>query len=445
MSDNLDASELEKAKKGLQSLADEFGINNPIRVAVEKLVHRIRDIEDCLRFLPNVREQKKSQEEAISREMRETNERIDETRAKIGIGKLEGYIFHRLIQIFRQIDRMSRARPDRVMAFSLFLGLFASFEAYIGDLLTAIFRRRPELFNLIGDAVPFKEIVSAQSIDAIKSRVLTEYIEKSRRKSYIEQFESMEKLFSIELRKFGRWPEFVEASHRRNVIAHGDGIGSQQYLENCRHAGWSIPTTTTPGSLLQVPDEYLAASCRLVMEVGVKLGHSLWRKLLPEEMSQADSHLRDLAYGALYLEEWSWAAVLGEFATGQRNVSDERHERTAIVNYAIAIRYRDGSEAARKIMATKDWSASAAEYRLAEAILNDDEKAAATIMREIGRKGVLLEGEGSYQTWPLFREFRTKKVFLDTYQEIYGHDFISDLQEAVQKEGELSLPAPEVT
>lgn len=235
----------------------------------------------------------------------------------------------------------------------------------------------------------------------------------------------------------------MEAGQRRNVIAHCDEIVSQQYLENCRRAG--IPTTATLGSLLEVSDEYLAASCRLVMEVGVKLGHTLWRKLLPHQLSQADNHLRQLAYRALGLEEWSWAAVLGEFAIGQHNFSDERNERIAIVNYAIAIRYRDDPEAARKIMATKDWSASTAEFRLAEAILNDDEKDAAMIMREIGRKGALLEGEGSYQTWPLFREFRTTKVFLDTYQEIYGHDFISDLQEAVQQEGKQSPPHPAAT
>jgi hypothetical protein len=83
------------------------------------------------------------------------------------------------------------------------------------------------------------------------------------------------------------------------------------------------------------------------MEVGVKLGHTLWRKLLPEELSTAERHLDWLAYQALQLEEWSWAAVLGEFAIEQRNFSSDLSERVAIINYAIAIRYRDNPEANR--------------------------------------------------------------------------------------------------
>ena len=232
-----------------------------IRVAVEQLVHRILDIEDCLRFLPNVRNQQQVEEASFRQGIRELNESLDDAIAKIGVtGKLDGYIFKNLIKIKSKSDRFEKARPDRVMVFSLFLGLFASFEGYLGDLLTAIFYSRPELFSMIGKDVPFKEVLSAKSIDDIKSRVLTEYVEKFRRDSYIDQFDNMEKLFSIELKKFSRWPDFVEVSQRRNVIAHCDGIVSQQYLENCRRAGCSIPATVIPGSLLEIPDEYLRTS-----------------------------------------------------------------------------------------------------------------------------------------------------------------------------------------
>lgn len=432
----------ERAEELHGSLAHD---TNAIQVAVEQFVHRILDIEDCLRFLPNVRNQQQVEEDSFWEGIRELNESLDDAIAKIGVtGKLDGYIFKNLIKIKSKSDRFKKARPDRVMAFSLFLGLFASFEAYLGDLLTAIFYSRPELFNMIGKDVPFKEVVSAKSIADIKSRVLTDYVEKFRRDSYIDQFDNMEKLFSIRLKNFSRWPDFVEVSQRRNVIAHCDGVVSQQYLENCRRAGCSIPVTVIPGSLLEISDEYLRASCRLVLEVGVKLGHTLWRKLLPEDLHRADSHLHNLIDYALYREEWSWAAVLSEFAIGQRNFSDELAERWAIVNYAIAIRYRDNADAAREIMARKDWSASAAELRLADAILRDDEPGAAKIMREIGRTGNFVGG-GCYEVWPLFREFRTTKTFLDTYREIYGDDVINDLQQwVVQKQEEVasSVPTP---
>jgi hypothetical protein len=422
------ASEPDRQEDSSHSLTGTVDRQHPIEIAIKKFAHRIRDIEGCIRFLPRLREQQNSEADALLQELRSINAGVKEERQKIG---LVGYFEKVLAQSLLQIDRFVNARPDHVMRFSLFLGLFASLDAYMGDLLTGLFYCRPELFNRIGKDIPFREIVSAQSIKEVKSRVLTEFIDKFRRDSYIDQFETMQKMFSIELKKFDRWAVFVEASQRRNVVAHCDGIVSQQYLENCRRAGCDIPTIVSAGSLLEVTDDYLGVCCRVVMEVGVKLGHTLWRKLLPEELSTAERHLDWLAYQALQLEEWSWAAVLGEFAIGQRNFSSDLSERVAIINYAIAIRYRDNPEAATKVMSTKDWSASAAEFRLAEAILKDDEKLAAKIMREIGKNRRLLEGETSYVAWPIFREFRGTKVFLETYQEIYGHDFITELQREV--------------
>jgi len=85
-------------------------------------------------------------------------------------------------------------------------------------------------------------------------------------------------------------------------------------------------------------------------------------------------------------------------------------------------------------MAKYDWSACCAELRLADAILRDDNEAAVIIMREIGKAGQFLREEW-YQLWPLFRDFRSTELFLKTYEEIYGHEFFTEVQrEIVQKE-----------
>ena len=339
----------------------------------------------------------------------------------------------------RKAIRLSAAHPDRVMASSLLLGLFAALDAYVGDLLRALFHQRRELFNQLGHDVAFKDILAASSIEDIKLSVLEEFIDKFRRDSYIEQFETMEKMFSIKLRQFTRWPNFVEASQRRNVIAHCDGVVTKQYIDNCKRAACDSATILTVGSIAEVTEEYLITSGQLIMEVGIKLGQTLWRKLLPNELEAAERHLQSLTYNALRRDEWSWTAILAEFAIRQPMFTSDLIERIAIVNYAIAIRYRDNPEAARKVMATKDWSASAPEFRLAEAVLNDDDILAGKIMQEIGPKGSILQGEASYQVWPLFRDFRNTKTFLQTYQKIYGHDFFTELQRETTGSDETGL------
>jgi hypothetical protein len=424
--------EAEAEKKETPATEDDDSVEelrgNPIRLAMDKLVNGVRDIEDCAHFISTVRAKQDAEQKTLAEELNNVNKSISEFREKTGIGKLEGYITEKLLYAVRKATRLSEARPDRVMASSLFLGLFATVDAYVGDLLRALFRQRRELFNQLGHDVPFEDILAASSIEDIKLSVLEEFIDKFRRDSYVEQFETMERMFSIKLRQFTRWPNFVEASQRRNVIAHCDGVVTKQYVDNCSRAACDIPTILTVGSVAEVTEEYLITSGQLIMEVGIKLGQTLWRKLLPLELEVAERHLQAVTYNALRHDEWSWAAVLGEFAIGQPTFTSDLIERIAIVNYAIAIRYRDNPEAGRKVMAKKDWSASSPEFRLAEAVLNDDDILAGKIMQEIGLKGSILEGESSYQTWPLFRDFRNTTTFLQTYQKIYRHDFFTELQ-----------------
>jgi hypothetical protein len=221
-------------------------------------------------------------------------------------------------------------------------------------------------------------------------------------------------------------------------VAHCDGIVSLQYLELCRREGAEIDQDIKPGSVVQISDIYLRTSCRLLMEVAAKLTHTLWRKVLPGELKAADEHLHFLTYFALEAQEWEWAATLGEFAIGQHKISSERHRGISIINYAIALRYKENAENGRQIMAQHDWSACCGEFRLADAVLRDDEEEAAKIMGEIGVKGVMLD-KGSYRDWPLFREFRGSKKFVDTYAKIYGDEFITELQrEVLEAEGNAS-------
>ncbi len=119
----------------------------------------------------------------------------------------------------------------------LFLALFSAFDAFTGNLIAALFNRRPELFGKINRSVSFSEILSAQSINELKDKVLFDEIEQFRRKSYTEQFDQLSSRFDIKLTDFASWPLFVEASQRRNLITHCDSVVSDQYIAVCNSVG----------------------------------------------------------------------------------------------------------------------------------------------------------------------------------------------------------------
>jgi hypothetical protein len=95
------------------------------------------------------------------------------------------------------------------------------------------------------------------------------------------------------------------------------------------------PETDIPplGTKLQLGPKYFLVICELMIEVGLKLGQTLWRKILPSELKDAERHLHNTHYDALYSQNWERAKIFGEFAVKQHGVSSEVTRRLDIINY----------------------------------------------------------------------------------------------------------------
>jgi hypothetical protein len=198
------------------------------------------------------------------------------------------------------------------------LSLFSAFDAYTDELLSALYERKPELFKRLNRSVPFSEILEATSIEDVKRVVLDDEIESFRRKSYVEQFEHLETTFGLALKAFDHWPAFVECSQRRNLLTHCGGIVSEQYRAICMREGYPENKLAAVGETIGLDPQYFLSTCEIMIEVGLKLGQTLWRKLLPDELATADGHLHQMQYEALKAAIWDRAKVFGEFADNDR-------------------------------------------------------------------------------------------------------------------------------
>jgi hypothetical protein len=317
-------------------------------------------------------------------------------------------------------------RVPHLLGESLFLSLFATYDAYTGSFLAALFRKRPELLLGIDRSFPVAELLRHHSIEDIKDVVISAEVDSFRRQSYVDQLKSLEKSFAIPLRKFANWPRFVECSQRRNLMTHADGVVSTQYLSVCEAEGYAVPKDLVIGSRLKLDKEYIATACDLVAEVGLKLGHVLWRKSLRSEAATADEVLHQQLFGFLEREQWSRAITFGEFFLNLPRISSQRIRNLAVVNYAIALRAANRAADAVTLLDSIDWSAAAPDFRLADAVLRDDVPQATLWMRRIGKQGEYVTEEG-YRTWPLFRTFRSTAEFQRAFEDIYGRQFSEEL------------------
>lgn len=333
--------------------------------------------------------------------------------------------------LFKSVRRSQMSA--RLVPRSFVVALVSEFDAFLGRLLRALFVKKPELLAPSDRMIALSELLGFESIEAARDSLLDKEIESIIRKSHDEQFNWMENRFDLTLRKdLPAWKTFIEVTERRNLFVHSDGIVSQQYINVCRSHGVDLPADVRKGSALYATEEYFVEAYRCIYEVGVKLGHVVWRKILSADREEADDHLNALAYELLVEHEYQLAATLLDFACHTLKSHASIGSRlTFVINRAQAYKWLGDDEKSRSIIDREDWSAYDPKFVLASHVLRDDYEKAAAVMRSLGAKGGI--SEANYESWPLFRKFREAGSFLDAFREVFGKDFTT-IEERLQLE-----------
>lgn len=316
---------------------------------------------------------------------------------------------------------------------SLYISLFSTFDEFTGNLINAVYVRKPELYSSIDRSISLKEILTYDTLEDVKGYLLAKEIETIRRSSYTEQFIKLGNIFGMELRKFDKWAEFIEAGQRRNLITHCGGVVSEQYLAACKEVGYKQEKLVDIGTKLTVDPHYFINTVQILMEIVLMLGQCIWRKLFVEEIEDADRHINNVIFTTLIHERWPTAAGLSHLAMQpiMTSKSKDVFVKIRVVNYAIAIKYSndDSARMVKTLLDKTDWSGSLLDFKLAVHVLKDEYGEAAQVMQEIGKEGELVD-ELAYYRWPLFREFRSSKEFLAAYNAIYGYSFAQKIQKS---------------
>src|SRR5690606_21874275 len=183
--------------------------------------------------------------------------------------------------------------------------------------------------------------------------------------SHVEQFRWMERTYDVPLTKgLDSWPLFVELMERRNLFVHTDGIVSSQYLAVCKQHHCLKIADANKGDKLGVPQDYFDKANDCVLEIGVKLGHVLWRKIFEGERVEADKQLIQTTYDLLVAKRYAVAARILDFAClGIKKHASEVFKLMLIVNRAIAYKWMGDEKMTKESMKGIDWSAKGDEFK----------------------------------------------------------------------------------
>lgn len=338
----------------------------------------------------------------------------------------------KIYRLARGIHAKASFSHDQILAQSLLISAFSAFDAYLGRLLRYFYSRKKELLGAIDRTATLSDLVKFPDLKSAIDSLIDKDIDSILRDSYTDAFGKIAKRFGLNtVTAFEGWKRFVELSQRRNLITHCDGMVSQQYIDCCKQARVKLPESLKVGDRLDVTPEYLATGIDILIEVGLKLGYTLWRKVFPKECEGSDKHMTQQVLALLETDKLELAESLSLFGTQAPGEATEVNRRIKLINLAQCYKWRGNREAMSETLGREDWSASIRDYRLCVAVLREEFDDAAKLMREIGRTGEMVDVAG-YQDWPIFREFRKTSQFSDAFKDVYGETFEARIASEVE-------------
>jgi hypothetical protein len=331
--------------------------------------------------------------------------------------------FEHTMEVKRLLSHFQKASAATVIVpQSYFSALISQYDSFLGGLLRCLFHAQPGLLEGSERGLAYSQLCTFQNLEEAKNEIIEKEIESILRESHTQQFEIMQNRFSVKLKKdLPIWPVFVEVTERRNLFAHTNGKVSSQYLTVCDRHNVDYDNRPSPGDLLGVSPDYFRGAHACIFEVGIKLAHVLWRKILPNEMEWADQNLLMLGFDLIVAKHYELAIVLGTFAVQiLKNWSSDDIKRRMVINLAQAYKWSGNEPLASQIIGSADWSSCDIDFKLALAVLKDDFKKAAELMRVANTAKKI--NESDYRDWPIFKEFIKSQPFIDTFRDIFGHD-----------------------
>jgi hypothetical protein len=303
------------------------------------------------------------------------------------------------------------------------VSLISLFDAYLGGIFRWILEHKPEVLKASERNITYGELLSFQSFKQARNHIIEREIDSLLRKSHAQHFEWLEDKLGIPLRQGLKcWTNFIELTERRNLYVHCDGMVSRQYLQECKKHNVQLDKPPKIGEKLFVKKDYFDRACKVILEIAIKLGHVVWRKLEPSQSEDVDNSMNHKCVDLIESGEYDLVIELLEFVTNcEAWRASEEMSLYFQLNLAQAYKWKGDKEKCNEILSKRDFATLNDKYRLANAVLLDDFQAACSIMKDIGKKGEV--GEIHYAIWPIFREFRKRPEFEETYKRIFGEDF----------------------
>ena len=302
----------------------------------------------------------------------------------------------------------------------------SQYDSYYASLIRDIFNVKPEIINTSEKKYSIGDISNYQSINEIKESAIDSIVDNLLRGTHKEQIKWLYDkvgLTGISLEP-GVEFKFHEIMERRNLFVHCDGIVNHTYLRKLKEYNSKIGEKIKIDDKLYVPAEYFIEAIGILSYVALFLKQISWRKLLPHEKKDANSELITIGFDMIEKEHYELSNKIFDLSLSKEFINELDNESALIckLNKIQTLKWMGNEVEAKDYLEKCDWSGCSLEYTLAVSVLKNEFKVAKDIMISIGNKNDMFNVH-SYKTWPIFKEFRMSKEFLEAFQIVFKEEY----------------------
>jgi len=336
-----------------------------------------------------------------------------------------------LIELLPTLRKLNRA--DLMFRQNALVMLVSRYDEFLADVLEIIFRANPDRLKSVDKTLTYEEILQLGSIEEALTKFVSKEVDKILREAHADHIRYIDKQLKLNIeQQIIYWPDLIELTERRNLFVHTGGRVSQQYIRACKSNNIKLEPKIEENKILSVNEEYFKNAYKCLFEIGIKVSQSVYRKLFPNELAEAE-HSLNLTIGIRLLEreQWELANIVFDYALSipvKLLFSDYDH-KVYTINKCIALKWSGAEDKMNELLDSIDWGAYHPKFLLAVRVLKDEYDEAENIMTKMGDQYIL---EGEYKGWPLFRDFRRSEQFRRAFKSIFKKDYqVEILEDAI--------------
>jgi hypothetical protein len=319
----------------------------------------------------------------------------------------------------KRIDDGTAALPA-----STLMSMVAAFDSIIADLVGVMLKSRREKLTVGERTIPLSDVLASKSIDEIIDRFVTNEVYELLRGSHDEQIKFIENNFDIGIRSDWRgWGDFIEIFERRNLLAHGEQFFTPRYSEICSRHGKSV-NVRKAGNKIELPRKYLMHAADTLLEFGMLLTFSLWRKHFRDQEGEAFVTLNQVSYELITEKRLTVAENMLKYASGLKTSGcTDFTRRMMIVNRANALRQLEKPEEAERVLNSVDWSATSNYFQICVAAVRGDTPGVVSRIESVKSDKPNEDqkiGKQGFREWPVFEVVRDDASFQEEFERVFG-------------------------